>query len=79
MKISQDTYKTLNCLGGTGHENVIMKTVKGMTQKLIEKELEKQVVAYKEKIKSNPSLDDKIKFADYAEKFMQLTELAPKT
>jgi len=59
-------------------KSIIYKPSANMTERQIEKELEKQVVTFEEKIKQGYCIDGNIKFADYAEKFMQVKEMSPK-
>ncbi len=50
--------------------NMTWKPEKGMTQKQIEKELERQAVLFEESVKNGLHLSSGIKFADFAEKWM---------
>jgi integrase len=67
-----------NTAGKQIKKSMTYKPSPNMTQKQIEKELEKQVVMFEEKVKQGFSIDGNIKFTDYAEKFMQVKEMSPK-
>jgi len=45
-----------------------------MTDRQIEKELERQAVKFEEKVKNGGSIDDKIKFGDYANKWLEINK-----
>ena len=51
----------------------------GMTDKQIEKELNKQMLAFEDKIKKGLVLDLNTTFSEYADLWMQHAEIAPKT
>lgn len=51
----------------------------GMTEKQVEKELNKQMLAFEDKIKKGLILDMNTTFSEYAELWMQHAEIAPKT
>lgn len=54
----------------------------GMTQKQIEKELERQIVLFEQKVKSGQHLDGNVKFCDFADKWFDeyaSVHLAPRT
>lgn len=59
-------------------KSMIYKPSANMTEKQIVKELEKQVVNFETKIKQGFCIDEHIKFAEYAELFMEVKEMSPK-
>ncbi|MFA6736711.1 MAG: tyrosine-type recombinase/integrase [Saccharofermentanales bacterium] len=67
-----------NIQGKQIKKSKIYKPSANMSEKQIERELEKQVILLEEKVKQGYCVDGNIKFADYAEKFMQTKEMSPK-
>ncbi len=70
-----DTYKiTVSCgydiNGKQIRRNTTWKPASGMTKKQIEKELERQTVLFEERCRTGQYLDGSIRFADFAEKWM---------
>ena len=51
----------------------------GMTNKQIEKEVERQAILFEDKVRRGFAIDENMRFAEYAERFMAIKEIAPKT
>lgn len=58
-------------------KSMVYKPLASMTDRQIDKELERQAILFEEKVKLGLAIDSNIKFADYAEKFMQIKEMSP--
>ena len=71
-----ETYKITvscgyDCNGKQIRRSMTWKPASGMTQRQIEKELNRQLVTFEEKVASGLYLDGSIKFADFADKWFQ--------
>ena len=61
-------------------KSMTWKPPKGMKETAADKQAEKEGILFEEKVKSGTvTIDGRIKFADYAARWMETTELAPKT
>lgn len=79
-----DTYRIRVSAGYDSVGKQIMKSMTwkpapGMTQKQIEKELDRQAVLFEEKVKSGQYMDGNVKFAEYASIWLENAQLAPAT
>jgi integrase len=59
-------------------KSMTWKPAPGMSEKAIEKELERQRAAFEEKIRVGFSVDGNVRFADYAARYMEVKEMSPK-
>ena len=79
-----DTYRIRVSAGYDSTGKQLMKSMTwqpapGMTQKQIEKELDRQAVLFENKVKSGQYMEGNIRFSEYAEMWMQNAQLAPAT
>lgn len=79
-----DTYRIRVSAGYDSTGKQLMKSMTwqpapGMTQKQIEKELDRQAVLFENKVKSGQYMEGNIRFSEYAEMWMQGAQLAPAT
>ncbi len=79
-----DTYRIRVSAGYDSAGKQIMKSTTwkpapGMTQKQVEKELDRQAVLFEEKVKTGQYVDGNVKFSEYARTWIENAQLAPAT
>lgn len=79
-----DAYRIRVSAGYDSKGKQIMKSMTwtpapGMTEKQLQKELDRQAVLFEEKVKSGQCVDGNVKFAEYARTWLENAQLAPAT
>lgn len=79
-----DTYRIRVSAGYDSSGKQLMKSMTwkpapGMTQKQIEKELDRQAVLFEERVKTGQYMDGNVKFSEYAQTWLENAQLAPVT
>ncbi|WP_297960323.1 site-specific integrase [uncultured Ruminococcus sp.] len=76
------TYNGYDCNGKQIEKSMTWKPSDGMSDKQIEKELQRQVVKFEDAVKEGQYYDSNIRFGDYGEDWLEMNrppQLAPKT